>query len=117
MTNELRPQPGPPREYHFPKFETRSLENGLRIIIANVPKLPLITVLAVIDATAVADPSGKEGLAEITAQGLRDGTAEVDGSSLTLEFEKLGTSLEAGANWDSTVVSLTVLADKIDKAS
>ena len=116
MTNSTRPQPGPPREYHFPKFEQRSLENGVRVIVAPVPKLPVVTVLAVIDATAVADPAGKEGVAEITAQALRDGTAKIDGASLTLALEKLGTSLEVGADWDSTVASLTVLRDKIDKA-
>ena len=116
MTNAPRPQPGPAREYHFPKFESRFLTNGMRIIISPVPKLPVITVLAVIDATAIADPEDKEGVAEITAQALRDGTAEIDGTSLTLALEKLGTSLEAGADWDSTVVSLTVLRDKIDRA-
>lgn len=116
MTNSTRPQPGPPREYHFPKFQQHSLENGIRVIIAPVPKLPVVTVLAVIDATAVADPAGKEGVAEITAQALRDGTATIDGTRLTLELEKLGTSLEVGADWDSTVASLTVLRDKIDKA-
>jgi zinc protease len=88
----------------------------MRVIVAPVPKLPVVTVLAVIDATAIADPAGKEGVAEITAQALRDGTAEVDGTTLTLDLEKLGTSLEVGADWDSTVASLTVLRDKIDKA-
>src|SRR5665647_1547236 len=116
MSNAPRPQPGPAREYHFPKFESRFLTNGMRIIISPVPKLPVITVLAVIDATAIADPEDKEGVAEITAQALRDGTVEIDGTSLTLALEKLGTSLEAGADWDSTVVSLTVLRDKIDRA-
>ncbi len=88
----------------------------MRIIVAPVPKLPVVTVLAVIDATAIADPVGKEGLAEVTAQALRDGTVEIDGTSLTLELEKLGTSLEVGADWDSTVASLTVLREKIDSA-
>ena len=88
----------------------------MQIIVAPVRKLPVVTVLAVIDATAIADPAGKEGVAEITAQALRDGTAEIDGTSLTLDLERLGTSLEVGADWDSTVASLTVLRDKIDKA-
>jgi zinc protease len=114
--NETRPQPGPPREYHFPKFGIRTLGNGIKVVIAPVNKLPVVTVLAVIDASAVADPKGKEGLAELTAQALRDGTAEIDGTKLVLEFERLGTSLEAGADWDSTVVSMTVLRDKLDKA-
>jgi zinc protease len=116
VTTSTRPHPGLPREYHFPKFEKRLLENGLAVIVAPVSKLPVVTVLAVIDATAVADPAGKEGVAEITAQALRDGTTEIDGARLTLEFEKLGTSLEVGADWDSTVASLTVLRDKVDKA-
>lgn len=114
--NQTRPQPGPSREYHFPKFEIRSLDNGIRVVIAPVRKLPVVTVLAVIDATAVADPRGKEGLAELTAQALRDGTPEIDGTRLVLEMERLGTSLEAGADWDSTVASMTVLRDKLDEA-
>lgn len=112
----IRPQPGPAREYHFPKFEARSLENGMRVIVAPVRKLPVVTLLAVIDATAVSDPAGKEGVAELTAQVMREGTAGTNGAELTLEFEKLGTSLEAGADWDSTVASMTVLRDKLDKA-
>jgi zinc protease len=111
-----KPEAGAPRQYHFPKFESRTLGNGLRVIVASVPKLPLVTALAVIDATAIGDPGGKEGVAELTAQALRDGTADIDGASLTLEFEKLGTSFEAGADWDSTVASMTVLKDKVQKA-
>jgi zinc protease len=112
----MRPQPGASRDYHFPKFEMRILENGLRVIVAPVQKLPVVTVLAVIDATAVVDPEGKEGIAELTAQAIREGTSKVDGSQLTLEFEMLGTSFESGADWDSTVASMTVLRDKLDKA-
>jgi zinc protease len=111
-----RPQPGPPRDYHFPNFQVRMLENGIRVIVASVPKLPVVTVLAVIDATALADPAGKEGVAELTAQGIREGTGKLDGAELTLEFEKLGTSFESGADWDSTVASMTVLRDKLDAA-
>ena len=111
-----RPAPGPARDYHFPAFETRELENGIRIIVASVRKLPIVTVLAVIDATAVSDPPGKEGLAELTAQTLREGMTSLNGSELTLEFENLGTSLEAGADWDSTVVSMSVLRDRLDRA-
>lgn len=112
--NQTKPQPGPSREYHFPKFEVRSLDNGIRVVIAPVRKLPIVTVLAVIDATAISDPKGKEGLGEVTAQALRDGTQEIDGTRLILELERLGTSLEVGADWDSTVASMTVLRDKLD---
>lgn len=88
----------------------------MRIIVAPIEKLPLVSVLAVIDATAISEPEGKEGVAELTAQALREGTTRAQGADLILDFEKLGTSLEAGADWDSTVVSMTVLKEKLDKA-
>ena len=116
MTIAARPQPGPPRDYHFPKFFKKTLDNGVTVIVAPVSKLPLVSVATVIDATALADEKGKEGTAELTAQGLREGTAERTGVQLTLEFEMLGTSLETGADWDSTIASMTVLKDRLPKA-
>jgi len=116
MTVAVRPLPGKAREYHFPKFFRHRLANGLNLVIAPVRKLPVVSVIAVIDATALDDPHGKEGTAELTAQALREGTSVRDGLHVTLDLEKLGTSLEAGADWDSTAVSMTVLRDRLDKA-
>lgn len=116
MTTATRPQAGPPREYHFPRFERHVLSNGLSVIVAPVRKLPVVSVAAVIDAAAVDDPQGLEGLAELTAQALREGTRSRDGMTLALDLEMLGTSVEAGADWDRTLVSMTVLADKLSPA-
>lgn len=116
MTVTTRPAPGPAREYHFPRFSTRQLENGITVIVSTVTKLPLVSVATVVDATALLDTRGKEGTAELTAQALREGTATRSGVQLALDLEKLGTSLEAGADWDSTVVSLTVLKRNLGEA-
>ena len=113
MTTAIRPQPGPPREYHFPRFEHHVLASGLSVIVAPVRKLPVVSVAAVIDIAAVDDPAGLEGVAELTAQALREGTTTRDGMKLALDLERLGTSIEAGADWDSTLASMTVLKDKL----
>ena len=113
MTVATRPPAGPPREYHFPRFERHVLENGLTVIVAPVRKLPVVSVAVVIDAAAVEDPRGLEGLAELTALALREGTTSRDGMKLALDLEMLGTSVEAGADWDSTLASITVLKDKL----
>lgn len=112
----MRPAPGPTREYHFPRFERRVLDNGITVIVAPVTKLPLVSVATVLDITALSDPSGKEGTAELTAQALREGTADRNGVQLALDLEKLGTSLETGADWDSTVASMTVLKTNLKNA-
>lgn len=116
MTSATRPIPGTPREYRFPRFTTRTLDNGITVIVAPVRKLPLVSIAAVIDATALLDDEGKEGCAELTAQALREGTESRDGLRLVLDLEKLGTSLESGADWDSSVASMTVLSENLDKA-
>lgn len=116
VTIAQRPQCGPAREYHFPRFTRDRLENGLNVIVSTVSKLPIVSVAVVVDATALADDKGKEGMAELTAQALREGSAARDGVRLSLDLEKLGTSLEAGADWDNTVVSMTVLKDKLEAA-
>jgi zinc protease len=116
MTTIMRPQPGTPREYHFPGFERRILDNGLTVIVAPVRKLPVVSVVAVIDLTALDDPAGVEGLAELTSQALREGTHSRTGIQLALDLEKLGTSVEAGADWDSTLLSMTVLRARLEPA-
>lgn len=115
MTVSIRPVPSAPREYHFPLFKRYALVNGVRIIVAPVRKLPVVTVLTVIDAGASADPRGQEGLAQLTAEALREGTEKHNGIEILEGFEKLGSSLETGADWDSTVVSMTVLKEQLTK--
>ncbi len=116
MRAATRPQPGPAREYHFPRFVRDRLANGLNVIVASVPKLPIVSVVMVMEATAIADEKGKEGISQLTAQALREGTSLRDGMQLALDLEKLGTSLEAGSDWDSTVASMTVLKANLPEA-
>lgn len=111
-----RPKPGPPRSYHFPRFERRTLPNGLRLLVAPVPKLPLVTVMAVVDAGATAEPPGKEGIAALTVRLLLEGAAGMDGAALAERFERLGASVEASADWDAAAVTLTALSARLPDA-
>ena len=63
-----RPTPSPTRPYNFPAFERLTLPNGLRLVVAPVAKLPIVTVMALVDAGEATDPTGKEGVAQLTAR-------------------------------------------------
>lgn len=117
MVVAARPKPAAPRLYRFPSFTEEVLANGLRLVVAPVEKLPVVTVLVVIDAGSTIDPVGKEGLAALTAAALLEGTSELDGAQLTERFEQLGTGVESSADWDSAFVKLTVLSDHLDEAT
>ena len=116
VTAPPRPIPGPSREYHFPAFERLTLPNGLSVVVAEVSKLPVVTVLALVDAGATADPHGHEGVALLTARALAEGTEQSDGAELAERFERLGTALDTSADWDSTAIRITVTTERLSHA-
>jgi zinc protease len=116
VSRSPRPSPGAPREYHFPRFERRKLTNGMQLIVARVPKLPLATVVVLVDAGAVCDPEGSEGTAQLTAKMLLEGTERYDGAELAERFETLGASIEASADWDAAAITMTTLVEHLPPA-
>jgi zinc protease len=117
MVTALRPKPGPARNYHFPDFHDEILPSGIRLVTAPVTKLPVVTVLVVVDAGSANDPNGKEGVAALTAGTLLEGSKQFNGAELAEKFEQLGTSVESGADWDSAFIKITVLSGQVDEAT
>jgi zinc protease len=111
-----RPGAGEPRPYRFPNFQTRILSNGLRIMVARVPAYPVVTTLAVIEAGATRDPRDHEGLAQLVTRGLSEGTRSMSALELSTRLERLGTTLDTGADWDSAIVQLTALSSRVEDA-
>ena len=111
-----RPTPGPTRDYRFPAFERLTLDNGLSVVVAPVAKLPVVTVTAVIDAGAAADPAGRAGVAQLTAHVLAEGTERSHGAELAERFERLGTALDTSADWDSSTARITVTPERLPEA-
>lgn len=111
-----RPTPSAPRAYHFPRFERGALSNGVQIVVAPLRKLPLVTVVALVEAGAVCDTTGREGVARLTAELLLEGTLTSSGAELIERFERLGASVEATTDWDGVAVTLTALTEHLPPA-
>ena len=111
-----RPAPGPTRAYRFPAFERLTLSNGLSVVVAPVTKLPVVTVVALVDGGAAGDPRGYEGVAQLTARLLAEGTERSDGAQLAERFERLGTALDTGTDWDSSTAHVTVTPNRLPEA-
>lgn len=111
-----KPQPGPPRDYRFPHFDRRTLSNGMQLLVAPIAKLPLVSVLALVEAGASVEPPGKQGVAALTARLLLEGAAGMDGSALAEGFEHIGASVDAQVDWDVATVSLTILSERLPAA-
>jgi zinc protease len=115
-TGSVRPQAGPPRDYRFPFFERITLDNGMGVIVAPVRKLPIVSAVLVVDAGAASEPANAHGVAELTARMLLEGTRKRNGDALSEQFERWGAAVGASADWDSAMLSMTVLVPHLEDA-
>ena len=85
------------------------LPNGIVLLVAERPDVPIVAVRVFLKAGSVFDPADKGGLANLTGTLLTRGTAKRSGAQLDDAIEFVGGSLEAGAGRDGLNVSLSVL--------
>ena len=105
-----RPAAGTPRPYEFPAVATTRLDNGLSVLVADLPGRPLISATMVLPTGAADEPPGAAGSTVLAARALTEGTDRYDAIALTEASERLGASLHAEAGWDATSIGVDVPA-------
>jgi zinc protease len=111
-----RPPSGALASPRVPAIQMRTLKNGIKVAVLEQHELPVVSVRVVIDAQALLDPTGKEGVATLTSQMLSEGTTTRTADQLAEAFADLGNTVRPDgfttvrANVDS---SLALLADML----
>jgi zinc protease len=90
------------------------LPNGIRLLVAERPAIPIVVVRVSIRAGSAFDPPDAGGLANLTADLLTRGTAKRAAPELDRAIEFVGGSLETDAGRDTATVSLAVLKKDLD---
>ena len=90
------------------------LPNGIRLLVAERPAIPIVVVRVSIRAGSAFDPPDAGGLANLTADLLTRGTARRTAPELDRAIEFVGGSLETDAGRDTATVSLAVLKKDLD---
>lgn len=85
------------------------LPNGIVLLVAERPGVPIVAVRVSMRAGAAFERSDRAGLANLTGALLTRGTATRTGPQIDEAIEFVGGSLEAGAGRDSLTASLSVL--------
>jgi zinc protease len=104
-----QPQLGTDKPFHAPDVKTAKLENGLEIYVVERPELPKASVLLATRAGAVADPAGKEGVAQMTITNIDLGTKTKKALEIGDEFGNLGTDLTGFATREYSALTFEVL--------
>ena len=110
------PAVGPELVASVPSPLTRSLSNGMTLIVVERHDLPLLTANLVARTGASSDPRDKAGLNEFASSVITQGTATRSATEIAQAVEALGASLNSGAGWDEASLNLTVKADQADPA-
>ena len=97
-----------------PAVVERTLTSGAELLVSEQRGLPVVIVVAILDAGSRRDPGGKLGLAHLTADTLTEGTAKRSATDIAEAIEFVGGSLSSGANVDYATVSLRVLRKDLD---
>src|SRR3954451_7223123 len=111
-----RPTPGTPRPYDFPAVERSRLQNGLSLVIADLPGRPLVSATLVLRNGAVDEPDGHGGATVLAARALTEGTETYDAIQLVEAAERLGASVHADAGWEAMSVGVDVPASRLEPA-
>jgi predicted Zn-dependent peptidase len=77
---------------------------------------PIATAMLVVDAGAVAEPAGREGVALLTARMLGEGTTRRSGYDFAVAAERVGASWSAEADYDSMRVGFDVPSAELPTA-
>ncbi len=104
------PPPGEIRPFRFPPFLRTCLSNGLAVLAARLPELPLVSIETVSPAGGQFDPQGQEGIATLTAAVLDEGTARRTAIEIAGTAERLGGYFTTGADWDVGYLATGILS-------
>jgi zinc protease len=92
------------------------LDNGATLLVAERPGVPMVILNILLKSGAAADPTGKEGVANLTAELLTRGTKKHSAQALAEELDFLGASLGVDADLETTTITLTTLTKNLDAA-
>jgi zinc protease len=110
------PAAAAPHEITFVQPKEARLENGLRVIVAERPGLPILAAEVLVRTGAEVDPEGRAGVASMTGSLLTKGTERMTAPQIASAIESLGGEIESGARWDASSAVIVVLSSNAGPA-
>ncbi|WP_431684012.1 M16 family metallopeptidase [Kitasatospora sp. KL5] len=115
MTFHPQPTAGTATPWAFPAPQRLTLGNGITVLHCHRPGQQLVAVDLVLDAPLAAEPTGLDGVANILARALNEGTEHHTAEEFAAELERAGATLDAHADHPAIRVSLEVPASRLER--
>ena len=113
---DTAPSPAAPHSGSFTHPKEAKLENGLRVIVAERPSLPLLAVELIIRNGSEADPNNLAGTASLTGSLLTKGTEKMSAPEIASAIESLGGTIFSSGVSDNSNAGVLVMSSKAEPA-
>lgn len=113
MTPDLRknpPAPLAPVSFDIPQPYQTTLANGLRVVVFEDSRLPLVSYRLAFHSGDIHDPVGSTGLTSAMTAMLTEGTENYTSAQLADKVERLGASISASSSDDFTIAAASSLS-------
>jgi zinc protease len=107
------PSPGPARPLLLPPVQEVLLPNGLRLIVLEQHRQPVVSLILSMPAGSAFEPEGKEGISDMLAALLTRAAGMRSAAEVAAASENAGGSLGAASDQDYLTIQSVVLASQV----
>lgn len=111
----IMPQPSQAVTAKVPDIYRTKLDNGIEVLGTEAIETPTVQLQISIPAGNRYIPRGKEGLAELTAAMMEEGTQKQTAEEIQKQLDKLGSSISFNTGNYTTTISIASLTKNIDQ--
>lgn len=108
---ETPPAGGQPKAFVFPKQETYTLSNGMRVTLVKYGSVPKVAMQAVVRAGSLNEMSSQRWISDMVSTLLKEGTSNRTAEQIARETAEMGGSIFSSAGTDKTVVGGEALSE------
>tara|TARA_B100001250_G_scaffold151958_1_gene130422 strand:- start:8527 stop:11373 length:2847 start_codon:yes stop_codon:yes gene_type:complete len=110
----IQPKPAPSKPSVVPEYYKVNFENGLKIIGTQSSELPKIYMRLRIEGGGLLEEKKLSGLAALTADMMNESTSKYTSEQISVELQKLGSSISFSSDEDGTTMYIESLSKNID---
>jgi len=108
---ETPPSGGQPKPFVFPKQDTYTLPNGMKVTMVQYGTIPKVAVQAIVHAGHINEKAEQNWISDMTSTLLKEGTTTRSAEQIAREMAEMGGSIFTAAATDSTTVGGEVLSE------
>ncbi|MFL2567976.1 MAG: M16 family metallopeptidase [Flavobacteriales bacterium] len=110
-----QPEATAPKTPKIPEFHKESFDNGLKTIFSQTNEVPKVYIRLKINGGSLLEDSKKTGLSDFTAQMMNESTLKKSSEDISVELQKLGSTVTFSSEDDMTVLFIECLSENYSK--